>query len=329
MLKFHNDFILWADGSQVLETNESSVRTQNLFDVEEISNLATEMVDEIQSNDHPHSSDGSVSGTVDSDVESLSEGSSTSSSLEDSVSDDPENGQDELAAFDAKLAAALATRRGQDDLEAEDTEGSEEDLREEDMDEKEMEALDQKLAEVFRARNASTHKRQERKETKEAVINFKKRVLDLIEVYLKEEQLSPLTLELVLPLIRAARKSSVKQILDRARDILQGFCLRCKGSNVPVIDQSDLAIDAALEKFKATHEEAGLADSRGHAAACSRASILLVKVLVKANVDVGRMVDVYAETRKRQLRDVSCKVQPHFFTEWSNWCTSARDQLAT
>jgi hypothetical protein len=31
---------------------------------------------------------------------------------------------------------------------------------------------------------------------------------------------------------------------------------------------------------------------------------------------------------KKQLRDKTCKVQWTFFTEWNNWCTSARDQLA-
>ncbi len=96
---------------------------------------------------------------------------------------------------------------------------------------------------------------------------------------------------------------------------------------MPVIDANGIATHEVLGYLKAVHEEAGLDNSRAHGTNCSRASVLVVKVLVKAQIDIGEMVDVYAETRKRQLVDSNCKVQPSFFTDWNNWCTSARDQL--
>lgn len=284
-----------------------------------------EEVDDSQQNGYLSTSDMSDVETLDSDFEQISEKSLI---LEGQADEELENGQAELDAFDAKLAAALGTRKGQDDLEADDTEGSDEDMYEEDMDQQEMEALDEKLAEVFRAREPIASKKQERKDTKEAIINFKRRVLDLMEVYLRQEHLNPLALDLVLPLITTARTASAKQISERAHDILQGFCTRCKGGSVPVVDSSDPTINQAMEYLRAIHREAGLDNSRAHASSCSRASTLVVKVLVKARVDIGRMVDIYAETRKRQLTDSNCKVQPAFFTEWNNWCTSARDQLA-
>ncbi len=277
-------------------------------------------------NGYLSSSTTSDAELLDSDVEQFSAKSSPSV---EGPGEGFEDDQAELEAFDAKLAAALGTRKGQDDVEAEDTEGSDEDMYEEDMDEQEMEALDEKLAEVFRARKPTTNKKQEQKDTKEAIINFKRRVLDLVEVYLKEEHLNPLALDLVVPLITTARTTSAKQISKRAHDVLQGFNSRCKGSNVPVIEDSGSGVDEVLTHLKLVHKEAGRDNSGAHAAACSRASILLVKVLVKAQVDVGTMVDVYAETRKRQLLDQKCKVQPIFFTEWNNWCITARDQLAS
>lgn len=304
---------------------ESSSGTQDIFDVDEGVDHPLGDVENDQRNGHFSSSTTSDAELLDSDVEQVSvKSSSFGEGSDEGVEDD----QAELDAFDAKLAAALGTRKGRDDVEAEDTEGSDEDMYEEDMDEQEMEALDEKLAEVFRARKPTSNKKQERKDTKEAIINFKRRVLDLVEVYLKEEQLNPLALDLVLPLITTARTTSAKQISNRAHEVLQGFYSRCKGSNVPVIDDSGGAVNEVLTYLKLVHEEAGRDNSGAHAAACSRASILLVKVLVKAQVNVGTMVDVYAETRKRQLLDANCMVQPIFFTEWNNWCITARDQLA-
>jgi DNA polymerase phi len=306
----------YADIWQVLGAKEGPTRTQDIFDVEDR--------DGHQQDGHSSSLDASDSEIRDSDVEQLSE----KSSLDEEPEDHSQEDQDELKSFDAKLAAALGTCRGQDDLDEEGVEGSDEDMYEEDLDGEGMEALDEKLAEVFRAMRPVANKKQERKDTKEAIINFKRRVLDLTDVYLKQEQLNPLALHLLLPLITTAKTTSIKQISGRAHEILQGFCSRCKGPNVPVIAESEINAGEALGYLKAVHEEAGLDNARAHTTACSRASILLVKVLVKAEVDVGKIVDVYAETRKKQLLNKNCKVPPAFFTEWSNWCTSARDQLA-
>lgn len=191
-----------------------------------------EEVDDSQLNGYLSTSDMSDVKSLDSDVEQISEKSST---LEERADEELEDDQAELDAFDAKLAAALGTRKGQDDLEADDTEGSDEDMYEEDMDQQEMEALDEKLAEVFRARKSTTDKKQERKDTKEAIINFKRRVLDLMDLYLKQEHLNPFALDLILPMITAARTSSAKQISERAHDLLQGFCTRCRGGAYPLL----------------------------------------------------------------------------------------------
>lgn len=319
-------FLIWihANAKQVLETKESSNRTQDVFDVEENINHSADGVDNQDPNLPGSDASDSDSEMLDSDVEQVSEKSNSS---EGSV-DGSEADNAELELFDAKLAAALGTRKGRDDIDAEDSEGPDDDMREEDMDQQEMAALDEKLAEVFRARKPQTEQKKERKDLKEAIINLKRRVLDLIEVYLAQEILNPLVLDLVLPLITTARTTSVKQVSNRAHEILQAFCSRCKGSHVPVLDAGDDAVNEGLESLKAIHDEAGLDNSRIHGAACSRASVLLVKVLIKAKVDVGKAVDVYAETRKKQLLDRNCKVLPMFFTEWNNWCISARDHLA-
>ena len=256
-----------------------------------------------------------------------SSGSEPDSNEEEDTEDksDEEDEQDEdeeLAAFDAALASALGTRKlenGEDDAHSSDSDS--------DMDDDEMMALDEKLAEVFKAREEASGKKKERKETKEAFINFKNRVLDLVEVYLKREQQNPLAIDLILPLLQTIRTTQTKQLADRTSNVLRAFISKCKGKEVPKISKGD--IGETLATLKAVHGEACIEASNLHASVASSSSILLVKILVNASVDISQAVDVYGDTRKRQLTDKSCHVQPSFFNDWNNWCTSqTKSQLA-
>jgi len=280
---------------------------------------------------------------MDSDVEVVESaaGSSSSSSNNSDVSEDggadseSESGDGspaeeadaddaELAAFDAALASALGTRLGPDDLQAEDTSGS----SDADMDDDEMLALDEKLTEVFRARRQAINKKKERKEAKETIVNFKNRVLDLIEVYFKHQPLNPLALSLLLPLLTTARTTQTKQLADRACHIVREYASRCKGQNVPTIDPAQGTPQVTVDILKGVHTEACLESSHAHSAACSHASLLLVKTLIKGGVDVRIPIQIYSDTRTRQLTDKSCRVPASFFSDWNNWCAQARPQSA-
>jgi DNA polymerase phi len=228
-----------------------------------------------------------------------------------------------LAAFDAKLAAALGTRKLTNGAEIDD-DSSTSGASDTDMDDDQMMVLDQKLAEVFRARQQETGKKQEKKDARETIVNFKNRVLDLVEIYLKVEYLASRSLELLLPVLLLARKTKTKQLADRSCNILNDFCKRCKGVNVPACND-DLA---GVELLLALHAEAGTGASNAHANAASHASILLVKSLVNGGIKVEEVVDVYADTQKRLLTDKKCKVQAGLFTDWNNWCVSARERFA-
>ena len=267
---------------------------------------------------------------LDSDVEEVSQHDDSTADdddAEDDVEDDGEahiNGggqeeDEELAAFDAKLAAALGTRKGEDDLEASDTSGSDDD-----MDDDQMEALDEQLAIVFRARKDMVNKKKENKDAKGNIVQFKNRVLDLLEAYLKQEYLNPLALTLIVPLLTTARKTRTKQVSDRACQVLRDFCSRCKGKNVPA--ETNVSMITGL--LNSVHTEACLESSQSHATACSQSSVLLVKVLVSVDpAAVSLAVDAYGHLRKKQLTDKQCHVQPSFFTDWNNWCANASQYI--
>lgn len=258
----------------------------------------------------------------DDDVEEVSanEGSSDDEEDDDDSSDENDDeDNEELEAFDAKLAEALGINRADGD----DASGDDDDA---DMNDEEMEALDEQIVKVFRTRNQATSKKKDKVQARETMINFKNRVLDLLHIYVKKSYLNPIALDLLLPLLQLSRRSTVKQIATRAGNVLREYTKNCKGSSVPAIEASSK--EDVFSLLKNVHQEATYSGPPTHSAACSQASLLLVKVLVGHDRNtVPDIVDVYGETRKKQLVDKKCHVQPSFFSDWNNWCVTASKQF--
>lgn len=262
----------------------------------------------------------------DSDVEVIdAEGSdndedSDSGSESEGEEEEEVNGADdeETAAFEAKLAEALGTHRGDQDLDAESSESDA------DMNDDEMEQVDDALVKVFKARRDALGQKKDKKDARENMINFKNRVLDLLEIYVKKCHSSVLALDLLLPLLRLTRRSSVKQVSNKANAVLREYTKLCKGSALPAVKDTE----PVWELLKSIHAEATRSGPPAHASGCGQASLLVVKVLVAQDKEaVAGVVDVYAATRKEQLLSKKCHVQPVFFSDWNNWCVSASKQM--
>jgi DNA polymerase phi len=280
------------------------------------------MFDQQDDDDDEEMVDVGNSGS-DDDVEEIDEDDASSEDRSDDGSDsgaETDGADDELAIFDAKLAEALGTRRADEDLEADPNESSDSDMGDD-----EMEALDDQLVKVFQARSQATVKKKDKKDAKETIINFKNRVLDLLEIYVKRCPSNPLALDILLPLLGLIRRSTNKQISGKASTVLREYTKLCKGTtSIPAIESSEPVWDL----LKAVHQEAFHSGPPAHTSACSQASLLLVKTLIAHDKEsASGIVDVYAATRKQQLLSTKCHVQPSFFTDWSNWCVSASKQL--
>ncbi|KAJ9302503.1 hypothetical protein DTO217A2_7309 [Paecilomyces variotii] len=305
-----------ADGLQslisVLEVKETLAGQQEMFEQQD-DDEDEEMLD--ADDDEEEDSDVEVVDAKDED--SSDEDGEEEESGSEASADEGED-DEELALFDAKLAEALGTHRADQDLN-EDSEGSDADMNDE-----EMEALDDQIVKVFRARNKAASKKKDKKDAKENMVNFKNRVLDLLEIYVKKCHSSILALDLLLPLLKLSRKSTVKQISGKANAVLREYTKLCKGSAIPAIESTE----AVWELLKDVHKEASYSGPPAHASSCSQASLLLAKVLVAHDKGaISGVVDVYASTRKEQLLSKKCHVQPSFFTEWNNWCVSMSKQL--
>ncbi|KAI1610550.1 DNA polymerase phi subunit [Exophiala viscosa] len=321
--------------SRILATKENAQGQQEMFQAEDVD---MQDGDDASTNQDEESLDSAVEVESISADASNSEEAKSASSTEDSdedsadASSDEEGSADEdeeLAAFDAALASALGTRRlDQNDVAAAD-DGSES-SSDADMDDDEMMELDSKLAEVFRGRNeqSSKNKKKEAKDAKENVVNFKNRVLDLMESYLKHQQQNGLCVHLILPLLGLIRTTQTKQLGDRGFNTLQQYWSRCKGSNVPTLS-TDSEVQEAISILQSVHDEACMESSSIHSTATSHTSILLVKTLVEYEpANIGSIIEIYAATRLRQLTDQKCRVLPGFFTDWNNWCQTARGKIA-
>jgi DNA polymerase phi len=311
--------------TRVLLTKENSQGQQEIFEAANDENLK-----DVQEDGHSNEE-----GSLDSDVEMIngvdqpSEGleeTSPDTSDNDSVFDEEEadNNAEAYAALDAALASALGNSKSNPEESASDSDP--------DLSDSEMLALDAQLSTVFREHASVLSQRKEQKktqkQTKEALINFKNRALDLVEIYLKRQPLNPLCLEFMLPLLQAIEVTKTKQYAERCCGFMREYNAKCKGQNVPLLsDTKDATALATLSSMLAQiHELATKPTSNAHAAACSQASLLITKVLVKScgkeGLDVS--VDRYAKTQMRWLVEQGKGVQlkPKLFTDWNNWCAS-------
>ena len=207
---------------------------------------------------------------LDSDVEMIStdfvENGVDSSAESETKPDDPadleepaattvESEDEELLEFEKKLAAALGTRK----LVAEDLEdNASTSSSDSSLDSDDMAALDSKLSDVFRARQdqvgANKSKTQEKQSARENITNFKNRVLDLIETYIRVQHANSLSLTLLIPILTLARTTRTKQLSERACNLIRDLCRRCKGSHNRPGDPTDDIVSL----MEVVHNEAAL-----------------------------------------------------------------------
>lgn len=300
--------------TDILDTEENLEGQNKLFSQND------EEADEAESDDSDDDMDASDVEMVDEDAEeadeSDSDDSDDSSSGSDDDSEDEEN--DELTEFDNKLALTLQTSKL-----AANGEGSDEESDDSDMDDDQMMALDPHLSNIFKQRSQITGKKQ-REEAKQNVIRFKSRVLDLLTVFMDKQFSNPLSLEVLLPVLRLTRASANKQFTDRSAKLLQSTFAK---TNTPLPQLEDA--DPAWEILKAIHEEAKQGGgSVAHAGACNAASLHVVRTLVNADREnYGKVVDIYAESQKGWFADVKSEVRDSMFSGFLNW--SSRNRAAT
>jgi DNA polymerase phi len=303
--------------TDILDTEENIEGQKELFNQED-----DDAEEGDSSDDSDAGSDVEMIDGEDEGSESDASDGSENSDAGDSGSDEDESEDDaELTQFNNLLAMTLQTSKPS--VEGEDAEDTSD---ESDMDDEQMMALDPHLSQIFKQRNKTTSKKKEREDAKQNVVQFKGKVLDLLAIYLEKQYSSPLTLNILLPIVRRTRASTNKQLAEKASKLLRTFFDSRTKHKAPLPRPTDF--DSVWETLKEIHEEAKLGGgAKTHADACSSASLHVVKVLVGlGRENYSGVVDVYAATQKQWFMEKKSPLQPALFTSFQNWSLNARQQ---
>ena len=292
---------------QVLETNESVTGQTEIFEPTNLDEGNVNMSD---------GGEVSLDGDADANGSKDSETGGSSGSEEEDGGDDSEGTDDELAAFDAKLAQALGTRKGNEDFAASDGDES----SDEDMDDEQMEALDEHLEKVFRERKKVASKKTEKRDAKETVVLFKSRVLELLEIYIKQQYSKQLALDLIMPLLTLIHTTTSKPVSEKACSLIREYSKVLK-LKYHIYFPDNLTL---LDLLGRIHKAATKDGSNAYGTACSQASILVSKFIISNGGRPADIIQRYADTQLLFLTDPICKVRTSFFSDYLNWCTSTR-----
>lgn len=294
--------------TDVLESGESLRGQQALFDQEPED-------DDPMDEDEDDELDSDVE-VVDMDADEghlnnhLDEDEDESDEEESSGPADEED--EEAKKLDDALAAALGTHRLDEDAEAESDSDA-------DMTDSEMMTLDSKLVEIFSQRKKAPNKKQEQKDAKETMANFKTRVLDLLDLYVKKQASSPLAFGLLLPLLQLIRTTKTKPLAEKSHNIILSFAKAAKKNNE---EPSSVDVEEQLQLLKSIHLEASKHPSHLFAKAASTASLLVASSTYRVDkANFKKIATVYRDSMVKWV-DGQVKMQAAFFSEFVNWCQS-------
>ncbi|KAL6827315.1 DNA polymerase phi domain-containing protein [Trichoderma sp. SZMC 28015] len=253
---------------------------------------------------------------------------------EDSDDNDEEDEDDEEADekegpidLDELMGSILKSHRLDKDADAESSED------EGDMSDSQMFALEDKLAEVFKQRaKARPDSKKQKKDAKQSVVNFKHRILDFLDIYVRNEVLSPLAFAILIPLLNLMRTTTTKTLASRACEIILNYQRGMKkarsgnkdaaeAETTPTYDAEEL-----LSVLVEVHEEAGKDNAHAYAKAASAASLIVASAMFASDKElVKRAAAVYAKTQSDWVLG-QAKLQNSFFADWNNWCQNHASQ---
>lgn len=254
-----------------------------------------------------------VDGATESGSDDDEDGSDESSGDDDD--EEEEEDEEELAAFDRKLAEALGTAGFDED--------ADEDDQDSDMDDEQMLAIEPALENVFKEIKKRSGKKQDNKDAKENIVNFKNRVLDLLEIYVKTQYGNILALDILMPLSILIRTTTSKQTAEKANNILKNYIRDCsKNKSLPESEP-----EPVLALLSSLHVEMGKGGSKMHASACSRSCLFLAKILISMDPKHYSAVRaLYSALEEKSWFDPKSKVHKSVFTEWTNWSNATSRQ---
>ncbi|KAM3434564.1 hypothetical protein NHJ13734_005955 [Beauveria thailandica] len=327
-----------------LASNESAQGQQELFNTEDDAMLIDGDGSEAENDGNVVDLDDASDVEIGSDVEFVNlddkqdasnddSDSDSDSNSDDDADDDDEDQDDEQEGpidLDELCANILKSHRLDKDADAvsSDSDG--------DMSDSEMMQLDDKLAEVFKHRvKAKPDSKKDKKDAKQSVVQFKHRILDLVDMYVRAEgpRANPLAYALLTPLLRLVRTTTTKPLASRACEIILNYqkAMKKARSNKTTtaaeeekeqqhVNGGGDADDVLLPLLTEIHEAAGQDNAHAYSKAASAASLIVAgSMLAENRENIRHIAAVYAQTQSRWVLG-EARLQTSFFADWNNWC---------
>jgi DNA polymerase phi len=289
----------------VLAKKESLSGQQDLFD-----EGAAEVSGSDDEDDEDLDSDVEM---IDGSAESHESGSSSGGEGEDEDSED-EGDDDELETFNKLLAQTLKTSRPGEA-------GQDEESSDEDMDDEQMMELEPHLTKIFQERRKASSKKKDQKNARETIINFKNRVLDLLQILVLQQHDKAICLQTIVPILALMRTTNTKQLSEKSANLLKQYFEKSKNKGLP----TEASQEELSNHLTQVHEEVVKGGSKHFVGTCSRASLFLAKIIVAAEPNSFKTaVQQYSSTQERWLLANACGLQQSFFLEWFEWCKTLK-----
>jgi len=303
----------------ILEQKEDMSGQQELFDQHDHNTAATAIGESNVESDMIDADELSDVELVNGDVASVSDSSSDRGENEDDAQEVSEEelgaeDEDEVAAFNKKLAETLGSAAMNNSSDEDDS----------DMDDDQMMAVDGQLANIFREQKKVASKKQESKDAKANIVNFKNRVLDLLMIYVKGQYSNALAMDIILPLTELVRTTSSKPTAEKAFAVLKQYFEACnKHKDLPQPDNAEHVFDM----LQALHGKMRLGGSKLYAACSGRSGLFLSKVLINFDEKNYEAIAImYARLQSEWHRDAQSKIHRSIFTDWTSWSLATKKQ---
>lgn len=283
----------------VLLTPETASGVDQLFDNEMI-------VEDGETDNDDDDEDSEDEGEVGNESEDEEKENEDNEEQSESGEDDDEMDED-MDDADAELEAALSSALG---TTKERTDQTDESSEEELMDDNEMMALDDNLATIFR-QHLKPSRSKTVKDTKEQMSTFKCKVIDLLEILVKDR--CDLCLEVILPLLQVLRLTKNDSVHSKTINLLRRVS---KSKELPTTSEDLMGL---LRKIHGDAAKARNKDGNIH----SQLSIYIARI-ARTQGREEDVIGVYAETMRKWIKNGKSMVRTGLFADWVNWCQSIR-----
>ncbi|SPN96826.1 uncharacterized protein DNG_00346 [Cephalotrichum gorgonifer] len=203
----------------------------------------------------------------------------------------------------------------------EEEEDEEDDGLGSDMSDSEMMAMDDTLVAAFKHLSGAGADTAEAKEAKTFVLNFKSRIIDLVEAYLQSQPRNTTVIFPTFPsLVALMARTSSSDLRARTVDILTRYRKRFLKERKRWVEESNgTDVKENLAVLEAIHDEMGSRDSAKFAKGASMACLTVAAAVVATDKDKIGELNRMHERLEGEMKGKRRKLHKSFFETWTGY----------